>query len=266
MNGIVKRMFHEIIFLLGKTYFSYYAFDSLQILQHNTLKDYSSDIDFEDFESLYKVYVADLKELVEGILREKKNVFLCPDVAGKNWTWKTQMPCTIVSLFEQGCIDKGLSYLEGGPVYNVNSPHIGGLPDTVNSLYAIKKLVFDEHKISLKEFMEVLRNNWEGEEILRQNVLNNYQYYGNDNDEVDMIAVRLVDDFAEICHGLGGRCGYSFPAGISTFGRQLEWLPGRIAAPMDAKKEMYWREICRRHREQTKKVLLQLSNLTARQI
>ena len=220
----------------GKTYFVYSPFDSLQVLQHNTLKDYSPEIDFADFESLYKKYVADLKALVEGIFRDKKNAFLSTGVPSKEWIWKKQRPCTIVSLFEQGCIDKGLSYLEGGPVYNVNSPHIGGLPDTVNSLYAFKKLVFDEHKISLKELMEILRNNWEGEEVLRQNVLNNYQYYGNDNDEVDMIAARMVDDFAEMCRSLDDRCGYNFPAGISTFGRQLDWLPGRIAAPHGRKK------------------------------
>lgn len=221
----------------GKTFFIYSPFDSLQILQHNTLKDYSPDIEFADFESLYKKYVTDLKERVEEIFSDKERAFLRTGVPSKDWVWKSKMPCTIVSLFEQGCIEKGLSYLEGGPIYNVNSPHIGGLPDTVNSLYAIKKLVFDECKISMQEFMEVLRNNWEGKEVLRQYVLNNYQYYGNDNDEVDMLAARLVDDFAEMCRELDGRCGYSFPAGISTFGRQLSgFLRGRIAAPHGHKK------------------------------
>lgn len=221
----------------GKTFFNYSPFDSLQILQHNTLKDYSPDIDFADFESLYKNYVADLKARVDIIFRDKENAFIRTGLPSKDWVWKAKIPCTIVSLFEQGCIEKGLSYLEGGPIYNVISPHIGGLPDTVNSLYVIKKMVFDEHKISLKAFMEVLRNNWENEEVLRQNVLNNYQYYGNDNDEVDMIAVRLIDDFAEICRELDGRCGYNFPAGISTFGRQLStFLSGRIAAPHGRKK------------------------------
>lgn len=213
----------------GKTYFNYSPFDSLQILQHQTLKDYSPEVDFADFEALYEQYVADLKNRVEEIFQSKSNI-------AKDWKWKKQRPCTIISLFEQGCIEKGLSYLEGGPIYNVISPHIGGLPDTVNSLYALKKMVYDEQKVSLQEFMEILRNNWEGEEVLRQSVLNSYLYYGNDNDDVDGIAARLVDDFGEMCQELDGRCGYHFPAGISTFGRQLEWVPGRMAAPHGRKK------------------------------
>lgn len=61
-----------------------------------------------------------------------------------HWVWRSQIPCTVVSLFEEGCIEKGLSYLEGGPIYNITSPHIGGLADTANSLFAIKKTVYDE--------------------------------------------------------------------------------------------------------------------------
>ena len=38
-------------------------------------------------------------------------------------------------------------------------------------------------------------------------------------------------DFAEICRGLDGICGFRFPPGISTFGRQLEWSYTRLASP-----------------------------------
>lgn len=141
------------------------------------------------------------------------------------------MPCTVVSIFEEGCIEKGLSYLEGGPIYNVDSPHIGGLPDTVNSLYAIKKIVFDEKKISFNEFMKVLKANWEGYEELRQYVINRYDFFGNDNDEVDDIAKNLVEEFADMCDGMKEENAIKSPAGISTFGRQLEWSPKRLASP-----------------------------------
>jgi len=77
----------------------------------------------------------------------------------------------------------------------------------------------------------VLKDNWEGAEPLRQYVQNRYTYYGNDNDEVDGIAARLLADFAALCDSLNGKCGYRFPAGVSTFGRQLEWSPLRLASP-----------------------------------
>lgn len=215
----------------GKTFFVYSPFDSLQILQKKTLRGYDGTADFASFEELYQGYVQDLHKQVEAIFQDKQREFASTGVPTCGWNWSSRLPCTVVSLFEQGCIEKGSSYLDCGPIYNVNSPHIGGLADTVNSLYAIKKLVFDEKKRTLPELMNILKNNWEGEEILRQYVLNQYVYYGNDNDEVDEIAIRLLSDFADSCMSFNGKSVYRFPAGVSTFGRQLAWSPRRLASP-----------------------------------
>ncbi len=213
----------------GKTFFIYTPFDSLQILQKKTLIGYDGSIVFENFDELYSKFIDDLHSHVEQLFENRKKLFDPTDDSCQKWL--SRVPCTLVSLFEEGCIEKGLSYLEGGPVYNIFSPHIGGLADTVNSLYAIKKLVFDEKKLTFPEFMNILKNNWEGEEALRQYVMNRYTYYGNDNDEVDDIAAALLSDFADICLSFNGKCGYTFPAGVSTFGRQLEWSRLRLASP-----------------------------------
>ena len=215
----------------GKTDFIYSPFDGLQILQKKTLGGYSEDIDFSSFDELYEQYSADLGDKIQEICQAKiTHTFVHQDF-DKEQKWAAQRPCTVVSLFEEGCIEKGLSYYEGGPIYHVYSPHIGGFADIVNSLYAIKKLVFDEKRLSFPEFMQILHNNWEGEEALRQYILNRYVYYGNDNDEVDEIASRLLSDFADICTSFNGKCKYNFPAGVSTFGRQLQWSPQRLASP-----------------------------------
>jgi len=215
----------------GKTCFGYIPFDSLQLLQHKTLSGYDETVAFSDFEALYQQYTADLKAHVEAIFRSENKKFVRTGDSADGWKWTEQLPCTVVSLFEQGCIENGCSYYEGGPVYNIRSPHIGGLADTVNSLYAIKKLVFEEEKRTLAEFLQILQNNWDGEEELRQYALNHLIYYGNDHDEVDELAARLLSDFADICMSFNGKCGYRFPAGVSTFGRQLEWSSNRLASP-----------------------------------
>ncbi len=217
----------------GKTYFRYRPFDSLQLLQHRTLKDYAEDVDFPDYESLYQAYLADLKDLLEEYIALEFRYNLDPS---DPWKWREKSPCTAVSLFVQGCVEKGLSYLEGGAVYNVLSPHMGGLADTVNSLYALKKLVFEEKKIGFADFMTVLRENWEGAEALRRYVTSKYVYYGNDSDEADGICRRLLSDFADLCGTLDHRCMCMFPGGVSTFGRQLEWAPERLACPYGRKK------------------------------
>ena len=120
-------------------------------------------------------------------------------------------------------------------MYNLVSPHIGGLPDVANSLYAIKKLVFDDKKVSFSELMTILRNNWEGQEPLRQYALTKYAYFGNDNDEVDEIAATIFGDFADICDEMKEHTGYMTPAGVSTFGRQIFWAPERSATPYGKK-------------------------------
>ncbi len=215
----------------GKTFFAYIPFDSLRVLQDKTLKGYAPDRAFATFEDLYAAYLIHLQEAVEAIYEDRTTKLLKPDFANQEWQWKQQKPCTVVSLFEQGCIESGHSYVEGGPIYNVLSPHIGGLADAVNALYVIKKLVYDEKKLPLEELMALLRNNWEDNEPLRQYVLKTYPLYGNDNDEVDALYARVLQDFSGFCRQLDGRCDYHFPAGVSTFGRQLEWAPFRMATP-----------------------------------
>lgn len=215
----------------GATEFQYMPFDSLGIFQQKTMKYYLETPDFPDFESLYAQYIKDLDSEITYMCGNCAESFYPTDVPEEERTCRSGDPCTLVSLFERGCIEKGLSYNEGGPVYCVRSPHIGGFADTVNSLYAIKKLVYDEKKLTLSQFAGILKNNWEGEEALRQYMLNNYSYYGSDNDEVDALASRLLTDFADSCDKMNGKCGYIFPAGVSTFGRQLGWAPYRIASP-----------------------------------
>ncbi|MBQ4113594.1 MAG: hypothetical protein IJD38_12435, partial [Clostridia bacterium] len=215
----------------GKTNFIYCPFDGLAILQKNTLRSYAEDLYFDDFDSLLSDYLADLRQTVLGITRSRLGIFRTMDGERGVFEWYATTPCTVISLFEQGCVEKGLSYGEGGPVYHVFSPHIGGLADTVNSLYAIKKLVFEDKRLGFGELMAVLRSNWEGNEPLRQLAKNRYAYYGNDNPECDEIAAAILSAFADYCAENNGVSPYKFPAGVSTFGRQLEWAPHRLAAP-----------------------------------
>ena len=215
----------------GKTNFIYCPFDGLGILQKVTLRGYAEDVCFADFDSLLSAYLGDLRQTVLGITQSRLGIFRTMDKENGVFEWHPSSPYTVVSLFEQGCVEKGLSYGEGGPVYHVFSPHIGGLADTVNSLYAIMKLVFEDQRLSFGELMTVLRSNWEGYEPLRQLAKNKYAYYGNDNPDCDSIAAAILSAFADYCAENDGVSPYRFPAGVSTFGRQLEWAPHRLAAP-----------------------------------
>lgn len=211
----------------GKTFFIYAPFDSLALLQRQVLCNYENPPEFSSFEELYAAFSQALKSQVEAIGQIGRNRFVTLEDGSLDH--RHEIPCTVVSLFERGCIEKGRSYFEGGPDYEVLSPHIGGLPDTVNSLYAINKLVFCEKKVTFSQFMNILKNNWEGHEDLRQYVSQKYTYYGNDSDEVDKLACRILEDFSTYCKLQDGRCPVMFPPGVSTFGRQIEWSHNRGA-------------------------------------
>lgn len=137
------------------------------------------------------------------------------------WIWKESEPCPVASLFTENCIDKGYSYTEGGPVYTVVSPHIGGAPDTADSLYAIKKLVYEEKRITLTELLDILESNWNGAEELRMYVKERYVYYVNDNPEADSFMADLLNDYTDIVKRHDNGSPIRYPSGISTFVRQI---------------------------------------------
>ncbi len=69
-------------------------------------------------------------------------------------------PLPFLSSMVEDCIGRGKSVQEGGAVYNFTGPQGFGIANMADGLYAIKKLVFDEKKITLTEYREALRDNY----------------------------------------------------------------------------------------------------------
>ncbi|MBQ3792321.1 MAG: hypothetical protein II797_04365, partial [Clostridia bacterium] len=218
----------------GKTLFSYTPFDGLQILQKYVLKlDQKEPAHYDSIEEILDKYreglFAALKTVYQIRVTQNFDTFdIDPTTLWKHST----TPSIAVSMLEDGCIESGRTYFEGGTKYRTFSAHIGGAPDAADAIYAIQKLVFEEKRVSFDEFMEILQNNWEGHEDLRAYVRNHYSYFGNDNDEVDQILARIVSDFRDACDWADTRnTPFRITAGISTFGRQIDWKDMRLASP-----------------------------------
>ncbi len=221
----------------GKTDFSYMPFDALQIF-NEAIGITTPDI--PDFNSIEEVYAAFCNLLYDTVKTLYHN-YVSQAFIFKNGAWQANnevIPTSVVSLFEDGCIENARSYFDFGPQYVVRSPHIGGAPDVANSLYALQKIVFEEQKISFSDLVKVLRNNWEDNELLRLYIKNNYVYYGNDADEADFWHTRLLNDFADMVNNcnIQTNCPVKFIPGVSTFGRQIDWLPNRYATAFGYKK------------------------------
>jgi formate C-acetyltransferase len=83
------------------------------------------------------------------------------------------------------CIDNGADLLRGGARYKRGPGTLGiGVADGVNSLAAVKKLVYDEQRLTMDELREALRADFDGYEEVRDLCLAAPKY-GNDDDTVD---------------------------------------------------------------------------------
>ncbi len=69
-------------------------------------------------------------------------------------------PLPYLSCMIEDCIGRGTSVQEGGAVYNFTGPQGFGIANMADSLYVIKKLVFEEKKISMKELKKALEMNF----------------------------------------------------------------------------------------------------------
>ncbi len=209
----------------GKSAFTYLPFDALLLLQ-NTLQFESDTINiYPSFEALYQNFLEELKALCKESDKHAAGHFKNEQRYGNGHC----IPTPLLSMFVDDCIDRALSYNDRGAKYTIAAIHAGGLPDVANSLYVIKKVVYDEKIISLDKFIEILCNNWKGAEELRQQIVHDYPLYGNDTPEVDELFTRLVNNYAEIVGEVREINGVLRPAGISTFGREIAYAPHRKA-------------------------------------
>ena len=148
---------------------------------------------FEDFTSFGDLMSA-WKQQVSLYTKASVEIDTAADLA-----LEELVPDILCSAFVDDCISRGKTIKEGGSVYDFISGLQVGIANLGNSMAAIKKLVFEENRISRKELMKYLRNNFEGQdgERIRQMLLNFAPKYGNDDDYVDKLLVEAYMCYIE---------------------------------------------------------------------
>lgn len=147
---------------------------------------------------------------------------------------KGPLPCW--SVLTDDCIARGRDITNGGALYFYHSVCFLGTANTADSLAAVRKLVYEDQRVGAGELLAALRADFAGHERLRQLLLNGAPKYGNDDDEVDAIAVWLTNHFIDLMDSfrspMGGRFFvhlFSFLQNVG-FGRCLGATPdGRRA-------------------------------------
>lgn len=105
----------------------------------------------------------------------------------------------LLSCFVNDCLAQGKDIEAGGGRYNWIMPSFVGMANLVDSLYAINTLVYQEKALTLREYLDIVKCNFEGHEALHARILNKLPKYGNDIDEVDAIFVEMTAFIANEC-------------------------------------------------------------------
>ena len=98
-----------------------------------------------------------------------------------------------LSCLVKGCAERGLDITQGGAEIGFTTLEAVTFASTVDSLLAIKYLVFDKGECTMDELIQALKANWQGHEILQAKAKNRAPKYGRDDDEADEMAKKVMD-------------------------------------------------------------------------
>ena len=147
---------------------------------------------FKSFEALYSAFLQQLQFVVDQKMRVSNYI---------DRMFAKYAPAPFLSVVIDDCISRGKDYYDGGPRYNTSYIQCCGLGTVTDSLTALKKHVFEDKTFSIDRVLTAVLKNFEGEEMLRQTIINRTPFFGNDDDYADSIAVRVFDDLVETIDG-----------------------------------------------------------------
>jgi len=140
---------------------------------------------FKTFEEFYEAFKAQLADqfrwiVVQGNILEMLH--------------RDLIPCPLNSSLMLDCVESGKEITRGGARYPCGPGTLAiGVADGLNSLAAIKKLVYDDKRLTMTELCEALAADFVGHEDVLAMCLNEVPKYGNDDDYVDSFAQDLLD-------------------------------------------------------------------------
>lgn len=183
--------------------------------------------EFKSFEEVYQAFLTQLRYVVDQKMKVSNYI---------DRMFAKYAPATFLSLFIDDCIARGKDYYNCGPRYNTTYIQCTGLGTTTDSLSVLRTHVFENKTFTMDTILDAVARNFEGEEKLRQFILNKTPFFGNDLKEPDELAVRIYNDLVDTIDGKPNTKGETFRLNmLSTtchvyFGKVMGATPnGRLA-------------------------------------
>ena len=161
-----------------------------------------------DFDGFWRLYDEEVNRTADALV-EMKN-------AQYRWQHKV-WPEMITSTCMHGPIERGRDMTDfGGVNVGYTSVNILGVPNVIDSIYAVKKLIFEDKRYTLEQLQEALDNDWKDNEPMRQRFLNANKF-GNDLDDVDEIAVKVSEHIRLVLESKRNIKGFFFRPSLFQF-------------------------------------------------
>jgi formate C-acetyltransferase len=143
---------------------------------------------FQTWEQFWEAYAAQTRHIIRRIVEEyEKSESLRAKYA----------PTPYVSCLVRGCAQKGLDITEGGAELGYVTIEAVTYATTVDSLLAVKYLVYDNQICTMSVLIQALKNNWIGHEVLQARALHKAPKYGRDDDVADALARQVMELWTE---------------------------------------------------------------------
>jgi formate C-acetyltransferase len=109
--------------------------------------------------------------------------------------YATHCPVPFTSAVIDDCIATATDWHAGGSRYKIATMSGVAVGTVADALSGIRTHVFEKRAFGMAELVDALDRNWEGYELMRQVLVNKTPHYGNDDEAVDELAVRVQDIF-----------------------------------------------------------------------
>jgi pyruvate formate-lyase/glycerol dehydratase family glycyl radical enzyme len=165
--------------------------DPITNIQQVSINDeLGSDIEFSSFDQLWQGWKKILKYYTDLAVESDA-------ICDRSLVKYDASP--LASCFIQNAFEMGKTLKEGGCKYDIISQSNIGPAVVGNSLYTMKKLIFDDSKLTLSQLKSALSDNWQSLESAKiHQMIRHLPKFGNDFDDVDEIVANVFDSYLEL--------------------------------------------------------------------
>jgi len=186
---------------------------------------------FQTWEEFFNAWKEQVKHIVKYTVDTNN---LCEELRGDF------IYTPYLSTMVRGCIEQGLDITNGGPELRYITVEGVGFATIVDSLLAIKKLVYVDKKYTIAQIKDAIMNNFNGYEIMQNYLSNKAPKYGNDEDDNDELARMVMETWAEECWKYKTPTNYQYRPGMLSWNYWAGADAGyTIATPNGRKKGLF---------------------------